>query len=137
MLSLVSLFFAAFEEAQAGPSESRSWIDGIHHVQGPRAIRHRRVVDVHATATKPAFVTSDLMTLAKQSSFAPFGSSVSVDTRHEFHRADGAEYQAAQQEALHTFSAGLQQGQGPTGNGGGGSGCASDLPNLFRRRNAH
>ena len=31
------------------------------------------------------------------------------------------QYQAAQQEALHTFSIGLQR-QGPTGNGGGGSG---------------
>ena len=54
MLSLVSLFFAAFEEAHAGPSDSRVPRRRPHHVQGPWAIRHCRI-DCQATATRRNF----------------------------------------------------------------------------------
>ena len=43
MLSLISLFFAAFEEAQAALLRCRVPGRRQHHVQRPRAIRHCRV----------------------------------------------------------------------------------------------
>ena len=118
MLSLVSLFFAAFEEAQAGPSDIAFLDDG--HITS-KDLGQFGVVEltVHATATTPEqhrFIDDPGETIVIRA----FGSSVSVDSVTNS-IAQMVQYQAAQQEALHTFSVGLQQGQGPTGNGGGGS----------------
>ena len=69
MLSLVSLFFVAFEEAHASRLRSRVPGRRQHHVQGPRAIRHHRVDG--ARDGNDAGADTDLsMTLAKRSSSA-------------------------------------------------------------------
>jgi VCBS repeat-containing protein len=116
MLSLVSLFFAAFE-AHAKPSGVAFLDDG--HITS-KDLGQFGVVEliVHATPTSPEqhrFIDDPGETIVIRA----FGSSVSVDSVTNS-IAQMVQYQAAQQEALHTFSVGLQ-GQGPTGNGGGGS----------------
>ncbi len=118
MLSLVSLFFAAFEEAHAAPSDISFLDDG--NITS-KDLGQFGIVEllVHRTATTPEqlrLLDDPGETIVIRSS----GSSVSVDSVTNS-IAQMVQYQAAQQEALHTFSVGLQQGQGPTGNGGGGS----------------
>ncbi len=118
MLSLISLFFAAFEEAHAAPSDVAFLDDG--NITS-KDLGQFGIVEllVKKTATTPEFykfLDDPGETIVIRAS----GSSVSVDSVTNS-IAQMAQYQAAQQEALHTFSVGLQQGQGPTGNGAGGS----------------
>ncbi len=117
MLSLISLFFAAFEEAQAAPPDIAFLDDGKIT---SKDLGQYGVVEllIKATATTPEqvkFLDDPGETIVIRAS----GSSVSVDSVTNS-IAQMAQYQAAQQEALHTFTVGLQ-GQGPTGNGPGGS----------------
>ncbi len=117
MLSLISLFFAAFEEAQAASSDVAFLDDG--NITSKDLGQYGIVeLTVHATATTPEFHKL-LDDPGETVVIRAFGSSVSVDSVTNS-IAQMVQYQAAQQEALHTFSVGLQ-GQGPTGNGGGGS----------------
>jgi VCBS repeat-containing protein len=118
MLSLISLFFAAFEEAQAASSDVAFLDDGKITTKDLGQFGVIEVI-IPATATSPElhrFLDDPGETLV----IRKIGSSVSADSVTNS-IAQMAQYQAAQQEALHTFSVGLQQGQGPTGNGAGGS----------------
>ena len=110
MLSLISLFFAAFEEAQAAPPNIAFLDDGKIT---SKDWGQYGVVEllIKATATTPEqhkFLDDPGETIVIRA----FGSSVSVDSVTNS-IAQMAQYQAAQQEALRTFSVGLQQGQGP------------------------
>ena len=130
MLSLISLFFAAFEEAQAAPSDIAFLDDGKIT---SKDLGQYGIVEllIKATATTPEqhkLIDDPGETIVIRAS----GSSVSVDSVTNS-VAQMAQYQAAQQEALHTFSVGLQQGQGPTGNGGRGSSTLHH-PNSYRLR---
>jgi VCBS repeat-containing protein len=126
MLSLISLFFAAFEEAHAASSDVAFLDDGKIT---SKDLGEFGIVEllIKATPTSPEqhkFIDDPGETIVIRA----FGSSVSVDSVTNS-IAQMAQYQAAQQEALHTFSVGLQQGQGPTGNGAGGSSTDPSLLN--------
>ena len=116
MLSLVSLFFAAFNEAHSATSNVAFLDDGAITAKD---LGQFGIVEltVHATATSPEkhiLLDDPGETIVLRR----IGSSISEDhVTNSITRM--VQLQSAQQDALHTFSLGLQQG--PTNTGASGS----------------
>jgi hypothetical protein len=125
MLSLVSLFFTAFNEAHGATSNVAFLDDGAITAKD---LGQFGIIDltVHATPTSPEkhiLLDDPGETIVLRR----VGSSISED--HVTNSiTQMVQLQAAQQDALHTFSLGLQQGPTNTGASGSSTDPTFDLP---------
>ena len=125
MLSLVSLFFTAFNEAHGATSNVAFLDDGAITAKD---LGQFGIVEltVHATATSPEkhiLLDDPGETIVLRR----VGSSISEDhVTNSITRM--VQLQSAQQDALHTFSLGLQQGPTNTGASGSSTDPTFDLP---------
>ena len=127
MLSLVSLFFTAFNEAHGATSNVAFLDDGAITAKD---LGQFGIVEltVHATATSPEkhiLLDDPGETIVLRR----VGSSISEDhVTNSITRM--VQLQSAQQDALHTFSLGLQQGPTNTGASGSSTDPTFDLPTI-------
>ncbi|MGB6350810.1 MAG: hypothetical protein WBG10_12370, partial [Pseudolabrys sp.] len=125
MLSLVSLFFTAFNEAQGATSNVAFLDDGAITAKD---LGEFGIVEltVHATPTSPEkhiLLDDPGETIVLRR----IGSSISEDhVTNSITRM--VQLQSAQQDALHTFSLGLQQGPTNTGASGSSTDPSIDFP---------